>query len=350
MDLANYIHVLSILALAPAESRAEALEFVRQLDDEQWSSLAAVASAHHVALRAFGGHEESNAPTCVAALVRAEFNRMYCALKRLSEVCAVLEENRCTTVVVKSLDHWPDLGTDLDLLTCSAEVNVTKILQKEFGASIESSTWSDRVAHKINYRLPELPELIEIHFGRLGQAGEHVGLASQIVERRVLQQVGEHRFFVPSPEDRILLATLQRLYRHFYIRVCDFVNAASLIDSGAIDFEQLRSRAKQAGIWPGTATFVLLVSDYVSHYRCQPLMAPRHFTLASRFGIEKIFASTGFLRVPMFPQAAELYLKQVAKSLRRRDPVSSARLGLIPPLALAATLRHKLTGNQYGIW
>lgn len=350
MNLNDYLHLLSVLVFAPEEIRVQGLEYLQQIDQEQWSALSAIASAHHIVLRALTAPLDGPHPERAVELVMSEIRRTRLALSDLSEVCRVLEQRGCESVVIKSLDHWPDLGTDLDLLTCAPEAEVTKILNGEFGAAIESATWSDRVARKINYRLPRLPEFIEIHYCRLGQAGEQAALGREIIQRRCAVEIEGQHFFVPSPEDRIILAALQRLYRHFYLRLCDFVNTASLIDSGAVDFEKLRSTATQTRIWPGTATFLRLVSDYVSHYRKEPLVLPRRFTVAAKFGIEKMFASTGFLRLPLFPQGAELYLRQVAKALRQRDPAASARLGLIPPLAVVAALRFKLTGNKHGIW
>lgn len=350
MELANCIHLLSILALAPDEDRMAAAAAVRELDQERWESLVAVASAHHVVVRALGGSEDCRPGGRGEELVAAELDRSKHALSRLAEACSVLSQEGFSCVVIRSLDHWPDLGTDLDLLTCSPEAEITKVLSQRLGASIESATWSDRVAHKVNYRLPDLQELIEVHFGRLGQAGEHVGLAGGILNRCVLKEVGGEHFCVPSDEDRILLAVLQRLYRHFYLRVCDITDTASLIDSAGLDLEQLRSRGEAIGVWRGTATFLRLVSDYAEHYRGEPLLEPDRLLSASRFGLEKVFAAAGFLRLPMFPQAADLYLRQVASALNRRDSTAGARLGLIPPLALAAALHHRLTGNVHGIW
>jgi hypothetical protein len=98
------------------------------------------------------------------------------------------------------------------------------------------------------------------------------------------------------------------------------------------------------------ATLLRLVSDYVKHYRGEPLVLPRRVQVASRFGMEKVYPSDGFLRLPMFPQGAELYVRQLVKMLRRRDTAGSVRLGLVPPLAVAANVRYKITGNEHGIW
>ena len=82
-------------------------------------------------------------------------------------------------------------------------------------------------------------------------------------------------FYVPAPEERIFAATLQRMYRHFYFRVCDILNATAIVESGKVDFRELRAAATAAGIWPGVASFLKIVSDYVQRYRGTPLFAGR---------------------------------------------------------------------------
>jgi len=343
-------HLLSILTLAPQPTRAEALFCLDELEHEVSLALLEVASAHHVVLRAFSGNDSTAVPTWTALAVQAEAERCERAAARLHEVCTGLESGGCPVVVIKSFDHWPDLGSDLDLLTCSDEARVVAIMREQFDAAVEAQAWSDRVARKLNFRLTDLPELIEIHFGRLGQAGEQSELSGRILSRRRMREIAGRTFAVPAPEDRVLLATLQRLYRHFYIRICDFADTAELIDSGELDWEGLRHAAKKAAIWPGVATFLRLVAEYAGHYRAEPILLPRRVESAARFGIEKMYPNAGFLRLPLFPQGAELYLRQLTKTLRRRDTKGSLRLGLVPPLAMAAGLRYKFTGNQHGIW
>jgi hypothetical protein len=285
-----------------------------------------------------------------ATLIESERERVQTATDRLHEVCQALEESGCPVVVIKSLDHLPDIGSDLDLLTCSSEKLVIQTLRDRFGITIETPSWSDRVARKLNFRLPDLPELVEIHFGRLGQAGELEKLANRIMQRRVALEFAGKGFWVPPPEERIILVALQRLYRHFYMRICDIVTVANLIDAKVVDFDELRRASKRAGVWPGVATLLQLVSEYMKHYRGEPLTLPKRVQLASRFGMEKVYPSAGFLRLPLFPQGAELYARQLVKMLRRRDTADSVRMGLIPPLAFVANLRYKITGDERGIW
>lgn len=343
------IHLLAKLTLGRVELQRAANSSLMELGDDEWRKLSDIAAEHHVSLRAFKSTYKKQT-IAAARLVVKERERGELALATLSNVCEALEQAGSACVVIKSLDHWPDMGSDLDILTCSPPQDVVSLMRNNFGATVETPTWSDRVARKINFRLPDLPELVEVHFGRLGQAGEHRKLAKRIMQRRQVREISGLKFFVPAPEERILLTTLQRLYRHFYMRICDVLDTATLVASGEVDFDELRRAAKRCCIWPGTATLLRVVSEYMSHYRGRPLELPRRVWRASAFGTDKILPHDGFLRLPLFPQGAKLYARQVFRTVKRRDTAGSLRLGLIPPLAVAANVKYKLTGSERGIW
>ena len=95
-------------------------------------------------------------------------------------------------------------------------------------------------------------------------------------------------FLVPAPEERVIVATLQRMYRHFYLRVCDIVNTAALLESGQLDFAELKKAADLGGIWPGVATYLKIVCDYIRQYRgCGARAARSEVLAAARFDGER---------------------------------------------------------------
>jgi len=157
-------------------------------------------------------------------------------------------------------------------------------------------------------------------------------------------------FLVPAPEERIFAATLQRMYRHFYFRVCDILNAASLVESGAVDFVELRQAAEEAGIWPGVAGFLKIVSGYVTRYRGIGLKLPADLIVDATVGAEKIYTRARFLRLPLLPYGAGLYTRQLTQTLRRGNVPATLRLSLLPPLASAAAVAYRITGSDKGVW
>jgi len=350
------LHALLQLTLNPA-SAAQTPEHIAELSQSQRQEFLSLADSHHVVLRGLRPLQQtalleknSELAAWIGTAINAEEARIDHAVAELHRICSELEAENCSATVIKSLDHWPDLGNDLDLYTAGPSSRLVQIMVKRLGAKAEPRSWGDRLAGKWNFALPGLKELLEFHVGRLGQTGEHRALAQRFLDRRVSKTVQGFEFFVPAPEERILVATLQRMYRHFYFRVCDIVNTAALVDSGSLDFVELRRATQAAGIWPGAATYLFIVSGYVERYRGKQLALPVEVLSAARFGPEKVRPSARFLRVPILPEGADLFTRQVTRTALNGDLEATMRLNLLPPLAVAAALAYKLTGSDKGIW
>jgi hypothetical protein len=325
-----------------------------QTRQELWE----LATTHHVIMRAFSSLRrvlsEQTEGTDLAEwandAVAKEQIRIDHALSFLAPICEALE-TAADVMVIKSLDHWPDLGSDLDLYTNAKSSDVMAVMCERFHARPAKRSWGDRLANKWNFIVPGLPELVEVHIGRLGQTGEQVALTNGLVARAGLAQFGPHTFRVPAPEDRVIISTLQRMYRHFYLRLCDIADNACLVESGAIDYVYLESLARPAGLWEGLATYLVMVSDYIKSYRGRGLALPSAVrSMAARFENKPLSFRRKFLRVPIFPHAASFYTSEWKKLLLNGEFQNTLRLSLLPGLAAAAVLELKLSRSDKGIW
>jgi hypothetical protein len=330
---------------------------LRAISRPEFDELAALANSNHVIIRALEifldaieeTGDEMRAEWAESAL-KAEKARIATALEFLGEICTAFEVDNYDVAVIKSLDHWPDLGSDLDLYTNAQSQDVARMMKRRFDAQIAERSWGDRLAHKWNFMIPGLNEAVEIHMGRLGQTGEQVVIASRLIARTRRVLLGNQEFRVPSASDRLMISTLQRMYRHFYFRLCDIVDSAALLDSGGVDLDDLRCAATAAGIWEGVATYLVIVSDYMKKYSGVGLDLPEFVLASARFGGDQVFYAKEFIRVPIMPQSAALYGSQLAGLLKKRELQSGARLSLLPWLATAALVGQKVTGSDKGIW
>lgn len=284
------------------------------------------------------------------ALAQAEERKTAGALAALCNVVRALELTNHSPLVIKTLDHRPDIGSDLDLFIAATEGDTVRVMQSELRAEVQSQSWGDRLAHKWNFRIPELPQLVEIHVGRLGQTGEQDALPADLEKTSMICDVDSFHFRVPAPEEQVGLATLQRMYRHFYIRVTDLVNLTGLVRAGRLDFLRLRASAERWAIWPGVATLLKITSDYNERAGIGPLPLPEFVTSSARFGADVTYTGTQFLRVPMVPQGSQLFLQQVLEMGAARHFRAAARLCLLPALAGAAFVNLRITGDDKGIW
>ena len=345
---------------ASPRQREDIGRMVSTFSPQDFGELWTLASSHHVIARTFPvlhramlahGHDRAEWVDHALAKERARIRH---ALSFLFPICEALKEVG-DVIVIKSLDHWPDLGNDLDLYSNAEGSDVAAVMQKRFQARPDERSWGDRLANKRNFIVPGLPELVEVHISRLGQTGEQVAITNSLVSRAGTVSFGEpgfdgQNFRVPAPEDRLILSTLQRMYRHFYLRLCDIADTARLLDSGTIDYSYLKNLAESAGLWDGLATYLVTVSGYVESYRGEDLPLPSLVTDAAHFGNERVYFKKKFLRIPIFPQAARFYASEWKRLLLNGDLQSTMRLSLLPSLAAAAALELKITGSDKGIW
>jgi hypothetical protein len=332
-------------------------ELVSQLSLQELKELKVLAEKNHVILRSFAkmrqvleADDNAEGAEWAASAIEQEQERINHALTFLAEICAALEAGGCQPIVIKSLDHGPDLGSDLDLYTSADSTAVAAIMKSSFRAQIAPRSWGDRLANKWNFIVPGLPELVEIHIGRLGQTGEQTTLTWSLRVRSHAAEMGSYRFQVPAPEERIVISTLQRMYRHFYIRLCDMVDNFAVLASGQIDFSYLYSLGSETGLWEGIATYLTIVADYVESYRGHASDLPSFIRDTAKTGIDRIHFGRDFLRVPIVPDSLRLYATELKRLLLNGDIRNSFRLSLLPCLATAAAIEQKITGSDKGIW
>ena len=330
---------------------------LRALSRQDFEELRLLAMTNHVIVRTFDGlarmleiegHQEG--VEWVSRAIESEQKRIDDAVGFLSRICAAFQEHGYPVTVIKSLDHWPDLGSDLDLYTDAQAGEIIAVMRDRFDAKVEGRSWGDRLANKWNFAVPGLAELVEVHVGRLGQTGEQTAVSRSLSARTRVARVGQHSFRVASPEDRIVISTLQRMYRHFYIRLCDIADNERLLDSRSVDFEYLHALGSAAGLWAGIATYLNIISDYVEAYRGYGTALSPLVKGSAKFRIEKVRFRKDFLRVPILPQSLNLYAGELRTLLMRGDLRNGFRLSLLPGLATAAALEQKLTGSDKGIW
>lgn len=328
---------------------------IASLTEEQFSDLVKIADMHHVTVRGLRvvqqmaqERQKKRLDDWCSSALAAECARIARAVEWLHVIVEALNSANCPAIVIKSLDHWPDLGSDLDLYTSGSADQVSRVMKGKLQAQMEPRSWGDRLAGKWNFQIPGLQELVEIHVRYLGQTGEHKAMAKRVLERSVNRNVNGHSFPVPAPEERILISTLQRMYRHFYFRLCDMVDMAMLLRTGQVNFGELRRGAEAGGIWSGVASFLVILAEYIKEYGGELELPCEAVASAYASDLHVTFRGN-FLRVPMRP-AAGLYGSQLLSASRHGDLRAISRLPLLPPLAVSALLAYRITGSDKGVW
>lgn len=340
---------------SPLQQLRSDLSYVAGLGMSDLTDFLELANTNHVIVRALTvlqelahAEDEKRIADWCAHTIATERDRIHKSIAMLHRICSTMEQHGCRVAVIKSLDHWPDLGSDLDLFTLADPAALSRVMSEQLRAEPVERSWGDRLAQKWNYRVPGLSELVEVHVQFLGQTGEHAEIGRRVIERRIVKSVEGHDFYAAAPEEQIVISALQRVYRHFYFRLCDMIDNAELIRSGAVDFIELERAANSAGIWSGVATFLCLIQNYIEAYGGS-LALPEEVFEAAPDRYSNVRFGAGFLRVSKVT-GARLYGSQLLHAGLRRDTRALLRLPLLPPLAVSAFLAYSITGNDKGIW
>lgn len=350
------MRALSLLTFC-AERSDEAIHHVAGLDKKGREEFFRLADAHHVIIRALeplqGQAREIGNGELVSTIqsqLDREHDRIGKALTHLDRVCARIKAAGCEVTVIKTLDHWPDFGSDLDLFTAGDEGRLVHVLQNELRARHCMRTLGDRIAHKRSFAVPGLAERVELHVNRLGPVGEHIKLAKRFITRSQPANFNEFTFQIPAPEERVIAGTLQRMYRNLYVRICDVFNTACLIENKMLNYVDLREAAEEASVWPGVATFLTLAVDYVKKSRGDRLELPDSVFASSHFRADRTMVRGEFFRFPVLPYGLGLYIRQLRQTAHSGNIPGTARLSLVPPLASMGALAGAVTGNSGRVW
>ena len=344
---------ISAIALNPAACEA-ACSWASQLSGRDLDAFLTLLSDHHVTIRTLTPLLSAGSPMPWGDRAREtldiEQERIRVSIEFLNEICTELESSGSRVVVFKTLDHWPDFGNDLDLFVMGDEAAIRNILTEKFQGEEQVRSWGDHLAHKWSFRVPGCPADVELHINRLGQAGEHFELARRFISRRNYFFVNGHSLPVPAPEERVIAAALQRMYRHLYFRICDIVNLIRLMQSGELSYQELAVAAEIGGVWPGVAGCLELVADYANQFLSEPFVLPDELRATGKWNATQLRVQGRFLHIPFVPNGAGLFCRQFAHVLVQGNLDATARLSLLPPLASAAALAYAVTGSNGRIW
>jgi hypothetical protein len=352
--LEQKLHRISAVTLNPADC-SEAMVWLSQLKDDDLDGFLQLVTNHHVTIRTLEPLLACDSPGLrwsarARQTIVDERERIRISVEFLNAICGELEAAGGRVVIFKTLDHWPDFGNDLDLFVTGDEVAIQDVLIHRFQGVSQVRSWGDHLAHKWSFKLPGCPADVELHINRLGQAGEHFELAARFTSRRRYFNASGQSLPVPAPEERVIAAALQRMYRHLYFRICDIVNLTSLMQSGELSYRELVVAADVGGIWPGVAGCLELVADYANQYLPQPLRLPVDLQSTGNWSASKLRAQGCFMHIPFLPDGAGLFCRQFAHTAAAGNLDATARLSLLPPLASVAALAYAVTGSNGRIW
>lgn len=262
--------------------------------------------------------------------LEAEQQRVAAAMQHLARITALFAELREPFTTIKTLDQYPDQGHDVDVLTGPENPHVLQALAERLQAKLGERSLSEVLAAKRNFRFAG-DVTLEVHGGRLGQVGEHDRLAMDILASRCRVSVGGVQTFAPSVESRLLLAMLQRIYRHFNFRVCDVVNLGQMLRDEQMNWDAAWRMARVGGVTQGVAVGLRSVHGLLDRLGVACPAAPLPSMAGTVRAVELTFRRE-YYRFGLWAVVPGAYARQFVQFARRGRLAKVGRLSLLAAL------------------
>jgi Uncharacterised nucleotidyltransferase len=310
------------------------------LEDGEWGRVAEVAERNGVLLRLGDklGAAGATPAAGFAAAVGRERGRTGAMLEVIGQVSRVCSAGGLAFIFPKAFQHYPDMGTDVDLLLPSPPTRACSVIVAGLGVAPARRGFQNRVAGTITYKVGEKSLPLDVHYGRLGILGEERLYPRVILENARRVRVEGVEFLVPSAEDQLLLQGMQKAYGRRRLRLSDLVYAMTAVRQEDLDWDYLLRGAHRLGVFGGLSCY-LSYAEQVHGEVCGGgllRLELRRAVLQGDWG--RVEFRDGYYRFPSLVVAGRLYARKFVAAVADGNWESAGRLCLLPLVGLAWAL------------
>lgn len=264
------------------------------------------------------------------------------ALEVIAALSAACARHGIAVLFPTALEHYPDVGEDLDLLVPSETSDA--LILGALPATRRFGGVRDWLAGATTYRLARSGLVVDIRHGGLGIVGEHRSYAATVIANRRVQRIGTTVVSVPAAEDQVVLQGMRRVYARRSFRVSDVVTTVGALRAPGLDWGYVIGTARALGLFPGLSCYLSYVDQlHRVLYGRELIPSPQRNRLTLE-GWGPCAFRGGVYRFPAARVGSRLYGHELATLLRTRNWATAARLALFPA-ALVADQVRRLAGS-----
>lgn len=278
----------------------------------------------------------------IREVIKKEKARVDRSLKVIKNLSEEFEKRKLPFIIIKTMDNLPDIGNDIDVYANAPVRIIDEIFLRKLKGVLQEPTVSDRLARKRNYIVNRCT--VEIHCTRLGQVGEDTRFGKDLLKNRVKTKINGINTYIPTPEFQLLLYVIQRIYRHFNIRICDIYNTANLIEK--LNWKALKKISCKHGMWKGVLLYLTYIDKITKYYGKDSGIGK---FVKDRKWPSKIKDRNMHFRFPIFSTGLSVYSRKVVSYLFNLNLSGLFRLCLIPPLGILHIILTAIFGEDK-IW
>jgi len=279
-------------------------------------------------------------------ILRIERERCDKSAALIKEIAQGLDRENIKYAVIKTLDSYPDCGTDVDMFV-DAPFKITKEwIRKVYNGKVRPRKIAEVMCGKMSASIQGYP-ILELHCRMMGQVGEQATFARSLTKNIRLFEAGGLRAYIPSKEEQVIIIAIHRLYRHLSFKISDIVNAITLLKEADFNWERLFKLSEDCGMSKGIAYLLGVLENIHTTYFNNGFMPERYKGLIDN-GARLSFRHW-FFRIPLFRVPPKLYAAEAFYFLRKGRVGSLARLSLIPVLSFIAYTTIKIFKDDW-VW
>ncbi len=284
-------------------------------------------------------------PDRFAAAVARERRRVAATLAVVRTVSEACRRRGIGFVFPKALQHYPDMGTDVDLVVLSSSADRDHELLAGLTAMSRHATVRDRVAGVRRYAIAGCDTPLDIAHGRLGNFGEHARFAAELVRRARPRVIEGFEFRTPDPEHQLVLQGIQRVYGRLSFRLADVLYTIVAARDDRLNWDSVLHDARQTGVLAGLGCYLGYVDQIHDRAFGRRLLPGRLRRVlgADRWG--RVEFRDRAYRFPSVRVSACLYARQFGALVAQGEWRAAARLTLLPLVGVAAGAPKLLRGE-----
>ena len=251
------------------------------LSDREWAFWLGLAKRNLVLIRTADRLSERGVqlPDVFAEAVVRERQRIHQAVKLAREISQVSSRNN-VPFVFKAFHDFPDMGHDVDLFVPRGSWSVDELLERDLHAKAEKSGLVSRIAGTTGYVVNGYVSPVEIYHGRIGRVGEHSAYFDVLLRRRSTITIDGTAFYIPAPEDQLLIRMIQCLCVRQNIRLSDILSAIRALVGGNLDWNGLIKTCRRTGLFGGLCCYLSCAEQiYAQLFGAELLPRPLRKTL-----------------------------------------------------------------------
>lgn len=239
-----------------------------------WNSLIRLAERNRVLfrfLRTFSATSHPKIGVSQRSLIREKMcecdQKIKKAIELVGMVQRALQAHDVGFVVFKTLDDYPDIAEDIDVLITRRDVG--RVEEALFDLEIEPSLYKEgqflgesREKRHFYFNLKDFQFDVEL-YPKFTNFGEEYIHEPDVIKRSRLSSVGGLMVRVPSPEDTLLITCVHSMYRHGgLIRLSDVYNVMGILKNERLDWRYIINVSYESGIMVGLLYFLAIVDDF----------------------------------------------------------------------------------------